>query len=718
MDLPGAGTHTTIVQHLAKVASSDPTSDLARLLTDPDLNGDWASYSTPDALQSRYAVLGAMGPDIFYMMLDYGGAVQDLEDVVLKIAGTFRCVGELSSRINNVIDSGLNTLTLGVWQDIQEVFANLKGIMVDGVLDLLIDEHNFWFFFLPLREVDDFKKNWYWADFLHYVKTGCFTQKLLDNARAQQAAAPDTATSKCLSAYALGYLTHYVADTVGHSYVNRIVESPWRNMWQRHHLVENFIDAHVWASWHNVGTDPASPADEQNLDTMTMQASDPSRPGAARLNYARLNDWCNIGSAGLDPIIDNAVTTVCNLIQQGLFDISASSVPSLQTPDDPIFTTWTEFIADTMWQTYPPSQDHPTKMGRYPTPDDVAGAYGAYRLVLSLATEDHVEPPMPPDISGDLSSILQQMWTNISKDLSSIPPPPSLGGGQGISLESVWDAVKAALQWFGQVADAALNVVGDLVAGLIEAGVTAGADTIKAGLYLINSILYSIYHSLRMTLVMSAYSAPFIEDLTATWGPLDLTTLWNAGAGADNRFPIEPVISERDFAANSSNPFSPYRPYFRPTDMAPVNVESPATMFPAQMLAWMTPDDMLESPVPGTDDMFSAVGPAPATTVALLNPDGSKLTDLETFDGSQRYFGSVLANCMSAFNFAVPYLSGTPYPPGVVLPDYNLDGDRGYAWPCWDVDWEYQNPMAPFPWNGCDPFPSDTAQRANMPGLR
>ena len=54
-----------------------------------------------------------MGPDIFYAMLDYGGGIQELEDVVLKIAGTFRCVGQLSSQLNNLIDSGLNDLTEG-----------------------------------------------------------------------------------------------------------------------------------------------------------------------------------------------------------------------------------------------------------------------------------------------------------------------------------------------------------------------------------------------------------------------------------------------------------------------------------------------------------------------------------------------------------------------------------------------------------------------------
>src|SRR3974390_1681994 len=151
-------------------------------------------------------------------------------------------------------------------------------------------------------------------------------------------------------------------------------------------------------------------------------------------------------------------------------------------------------------------------MGRYPTPDDVAGAYGAYRIVLSLATEDHVDQPMPPDISGDLSSILNQMWNDITQALGSVPPPPSVGGSS-FDLSAIWNATKQYVQWLGQVADAALQAIGDLISGLIQTGVTAAADTIKAGLYLVNSALYSIYHSLRMTLVMSAYSAPFTEDL-------------------------------------------------------------------------------------------------------------------------------------------------------------------------------------------------------------
>jgi len=191
--MPGVGVHTTVIQRLAMSARGQAAGDL---LTDPFLNADWATYSSAEAVQSRYAVLGAMGPDVFYAMLDYGGQIQDLEDTVLKIAGTFRCAGQLSSQLNNLVDGALNDFTDDVWEDIQTVFARITGILTEGALDLLIDRVNLWSLYLPLRQVDDLQDNWYWGDFLHYVKTGCFTQKLLDNAAALRAAV--TPRSKAL----------------------------------------------------------------------------------------------------------------------------------------------------------------------------------------------------------------------------------------------------------------------------------------------------------------------------------------------------------------------------------------------------------------------------------------------------------------------------------------------------------------------------------------
>ena len=711
--MPGSGTHTTIIQHLAQ---ENPTFQAA--LGDPTQTLNWSTYDNIEAVKSRYSILGAMGPDIFYAMLDYGPGIQTLEDDLIKILGTFKCVADLNSQMSNLVDKTANSITFGVWGDIESTVNLLKGIIIDGILDAALDKHNLWSVFLPRRQVDDYKQNWYWGDFLHYVKTGCFTTKLLDMCPTYST---DPTIKSFLKAYSLGYATHYVADTVGHAYVNRIVESPWRNCWQRHHFVENFIDAYVWDHWHNTSTVAQGPADEQGLDDILDKTivDDPSRKigDGAPLHYARLNDLCDIGGLGANTAIDAAISSVCESIEKGLFDWGLTSRLPSQELDDPAFITWTNFIADAIWATYPPTQDHPQQLSSppgtgcrdgYPTPDDVAGAYGAYRLVLSLATEDNVDAPVFPDIIGDISKILDQLWNEINQNLGNIPPPPSVSGSGGFSFDALWDAIKRYADWLGQVAAAVIKTVGDIIAASIELLGDVLTEPIKVALWVLNSILFALYHTARMTLVMSAYSVPLTEDLTGAWGPVDLQTLWKTtGVEGSQPYPIEPSLSERDLTSDPSHSSSPYRPYFRPSMTDPVNVEWPPTVAPSELLKWTTPDDMLEMPLGlGTDAMLSANGPAPSTTVPLPNSD----VMLKTFDGSQRYFGGIFANCEAALNAAIPYVSdpSVPLPEGTVLPDYNLDSDRGYAWPCWDVDYNYPSESTPFPWNGCDPFPAHT----------
>jgi hypothetical protein len=727
--MPGSGTHTTVIQHLAQenLTFQGPLGSLTaqELLGKPNLNMSWGTYFEDDALKSRYAILGAMGPDIFYAMLDYGSDIQMFEDIAIKVLGTFECVGQVSGEVSNLIDGAVNVITFDVWKSISDVFTNVGAVLKEGALDVIIEEHNFWSLFLPLRQVDDFRSNWYWADYLHYVKTGAFTQKLLDMSRDYST---DETTTGFLKAYALGYLTHYVADTVGHAYVNRIVESPWRNCWQRHHLVENFIDAYLWDHWHNVSTIPQKPADEQGLDETIDQtiADNPARRSGdgAPLHYARLNDLSNIGGVGIDKTVDAAITAVCDQIHSGLFNLGLSSVPPHSPSDDAAFITWTNFMSDAMQQTYALDQDHPNRLtapaflptpdpcrkvqGGYPTPDDIAAAYGAYRMILSLATEDNLTAPPFPDIVGDISKILDDLWNQINQNLGNIPPPPPIPSSGGFSLDALWDAIKSYGQWLGQVAAAVLKTVGDIIAAAAGIVGTALTEPIKVALWLLNSALFAVYRNFRMKLVLAAYSVPFTDDLNGTQGQLDLKTLWTTMAGEAQPYPIEPLVSQRDLASDSTHPHSPYHPYFKPSDVmpAPNNVEMPATFAPTELLAWATPDDVFEKPL-GKDNMFMASGPAPATTAPLMNHDGTVNTTLKTFDGTQRYFGGIFANCEAALRAAVPYVAGGSWPEGTVLPDYNLDSDRGYAWPCWDVDYSSK-----LPWNGCDPYPTDTVMRS------
>jgi hypothetical protein len=48
------------VTSTVEMAKDNP--DAAAFMTDPDLNADWSTHDSPDALQSRYAILGLPPP--------------------------------------------------------------------------------------------------------------------------------------------------------------------------------------------------------------------------------------------------------------------------------------------------------------------------------------------------------------------------------------------------------------------------------------------------------------------------------------------------------------------------------------------------------------------------------------------------------------------------------------------------------------------------------
>jgi hypothetical protein len=283
----------------------DPT--FQPLLGNPDPT---LPETDPAAVKMRFACLGSIGPDVFYALADYGGQLQDLENFLVKVAGTFSCLGELMGKVERYIDGVETVITLGVVDSIKETSALVTGAINQGTLALLASQINLWPVFEPARQKDVPRGGWFWADYLHYIRSGRFARTLLDKCRGD----PN------LQAFALGYMTHYVSDVVGHPYVNQVVGAPWRLAWQRHHLVENFIDSYVWDRWHSSLPLPTQPSvEEQPLDRVL---SAPNSMGkGSPYTFARINDWINIGApGGIDPV-DKVIERVCRSIEQGLFDI-------------------------------------------------------------------------------------------------------------------------------------------------------------------------------------------------------------------------------------------------------------------------------------------------------------------------------------------------------------------------------------------------------------
>ena len=201
----------------------------------------------------------------------------------------------------------VSNITLGVSTSIMQTSGLLSAVISEQFVALLVDAgFNFWPVFEPARQKDKPRSGWFWADYLHYIRTGQFTRQLLYNARL-------TDDNK-LIAYAYGYLSHYVTDVVGHPYVNQVVQAPWRLYWQRHHLVENFIDGYVWDRWHSPQAgNPSDP--EPPLDKVTTT---PNVLGAgAPYSYARLNDHVNVGKLSLGDPVDAIVQQIAGMPSVG-----------------------------------------------------------------------------------------------------------------------------------------------------------------------------------------------------------------------------------------------------------------------------------------------------------------------------------------------------------------------------------------------------------------
>lgn len=685
--MPTAATHITVVERVAATNAA-----LSKLLGEPNADPD-----SEAGTRMRYAKLGSMGPDIFYALADYGGDLQDLENFLVKVAGSFQAIGELMGKVNRYVSGLESEITLGISDSLKQTFSLITGSFTEGILALLVGPTglNFWPVFEAARQRDKPREEWFWADYLHYIKTGTFAQQLIANARATG--------NPHLLAYAYGYLTHYVTDVVGHPYVNQVVQAPWRLYWQRHHVVENYIDAYVWDRWHVATPPPAPPStEEQPLDTLVATPNTMGK--GAPLTFARLNDHVNIGSASLGDPVDALVGAVAEKINKGLFDIGVAEDITPVAPADADFQAWCKLLAGTMRQVYDTDGDHrvpsnlasnipgvPARPDGYPTPDDVAGAYGVYRLVLRMGTEESIAEPQAPDLLGDISKAAQKLLQDLADNLGSLPPPPSINHHGSFSWGGLWDAIKKIAAWVAETMVAIGKTVFEALVDAIKLALGVVSDFIKYILYLLNKALFSLYSVFRDVLVHAGYAIPFTADLAADLGGgHSAETLWRSPGNLRAFYPVEEVAMERDKV------FSNYSPVVPPLEQAQSQAGHGAVFFEHPSLpitapytpsgdTLLTPDIFLD-PDLGPDDMFRAEGPLTELNGQPLSANSKVLTN--------KNFGGAIANSIKGIKLAE---AGFPKP--ALLPDYNLDGDRAYAWPCWDV-------MDPEPNNNPSPQPT------------
>jgi Zinc dependent phospholipase C len=204
------------------------------------------------------AMLGAIGPDLFFFAPDYDPMkliirfYRNLEKVLAvfnRVMAPIRTINEkvIEPTEQFVKSLGGDTVKLIEYslKEVRELAALFKSTLqtaiftgvitgVDTITDIGFPKASTMFydkFFTPGVQKNEAISQWYWFDVLHYRQTGEFAQNLVANAK--------TASAR---AYAYGYLSHIATDVVGHPFVNQVVGAPYRLNVQRHVTVENFID--------------------------------------------------------------------------------------------------------------------------------------------------------------------------------------------------------------------------------------------------------------------------------------------------------------------------------------------------------------------------------------------------------------------------------------------------------------------------------------------
>src|SRR3954462_14551318 len=122
--MPTSATHITVVERVA-ASSAAMSALLGDPLADPD---------TPEGTKMRFAKLGAVGPDIFYAMTDYGGDLQELENFLIKVAGTVQCIGELMGKVSRYVEGVESVITFGVTDSLHQTFDLIAAALNEGVL--------------------------------------------------------------------------------------------------------------------------------------------------------------------------------------------------------------------------------------------------------------------------------------------------------------------------------------------------------------------------------------------------------------------------------------------------------------------------------------------------------------------------------------------------------------------------------------------------------
>jgi len=663
--MPGPMIHVSVMRGVAKQLAAQGYLPQASKRINPEWVGpDPKELGRLMQTHSNFASLGAIGPDLFFFLPDFRDTKLGPINIPLSsvLANFVHYLYKLYDAVDPYItkwekyigpiaedtEEEISRLTGGLSEVVGNVAGELSAILTTALEDLATQNWDLFTYFSLGHNKGWDEQAFLWSDMLHYRRTGQFGRALWRAATAMD----DADLRARAQAYALGYITHVGADVTGHPFVNAIAGGPFRLHWQRHHLVENHLDAFWYLR------DPNRPGSSTQYPQLTESA----------LYYDIAFDESDAGVVNR-PAYPGGSTLRENWERRRLLDLDS-------TLAEPIATLLHDAIKDVFYS----NGVHPKILrdedGR-PTVELIEETYRLLFSFLKMTTVDGFahEPPAPPEL-----------FPNLQFPTPSDPQESAPGSDSGDS------------NWFDDLLDFLLSIINAL-AYILEVALYLAtlpwavlADIltypIRLGLYYALELpLYHLLKTFRSALVMTGYMLPMDDEISLGLVAIglpdaavfrtvmgDIGDLFPAGAlPPPGKTPYADRLYPHLFATESDGrtPTEFHQPWAYPTAQPAELAQTTVGPYAQRSLP-----SVLFQPVPTDanvrDQLETAASPNDANQAArtLLRTD-AHLGDAVSFSCYQIWLHTRQSPQPNQ-KTEVPYV------------DWNLDGDRGYGYKAWD----------------------------------
>jgi hypothetical protein len=647
----------------------------------------------------NYLAAGAIGPDIFFLLPDF----RDKEgNVLLKMIDWVRNVYEILDKLflskwekwaQPVIDGVgdvLDQMSGGVLKEIGQGIQEITSAWHNALLDLVSILWDWFGIFANGGGVTGGYADsaFFWSDMFHYRKTYAFAKKLFENANSEQQ-----------KAFALGWISHCATDVVGHSFVNSKCGGPFRLHWQRHHLVENHMDAYVYDSQHK-GIEPYG-----ELDTSALHF---------RLAFRKRNDQPYGGAedapaydyfSGFPPY-DAANTSSANFKRNKLWDLDTGDLP-----DD-----LSSLLINTMKDVY--NDKEPKILTDYdaefrdnnsgrPSTKTLQNTYWVLYHYVKFSTTHGYSPskPSPPEVLNDHS------LPSLPGSDAGVSDDPTRGDDPDETDDdiNILDIILAIFGWIIYLEELAAWLI-TLPEAVLADILTHDAREILYENYVVP--LWSFYMATRVPLVMTGFLKPKHEEIlqglvrlgVSSIGPLQ--DVASALSSADGTASTSANFDEKSGRSKQTDAYGADPAYPRsiieddPTIIAKILHYLKPDLFcglpkqPSEFLRpWIYPERNNANKRNGWEPSRTHPGPylQGQDAQALLNSDPGDDSARSQFEGAASPIDTEAAcdaHLPSGRHMGDPvdyglYLIGK-FTNNENVPDFNLDADRGYGYLCWD----------------------------------